>query len=352
MHKKYAAKISIFLISILSCLVLFSCSQSPDNEPDSAENNQKVQLYKTFLGSYTSGTETIVVSENSVSYNGESISLDNLKFFEEFSSDDYPAKKTLYRVDGLNTSRKYIYENIEYPDLRELNKKLPVGAEYEEIEEYQTHAYSDFKHENSKDLFLRLSDSDFLYFKNSNDEKLIQLENYGNKAIDLYKWTVTYDCKGYKDNGNWPDTRIERKKSEEVFYKTESVTTYDVTDFKKQENSSESGDSEGTESITLSGSYTISEANGSGFTFAQDGTWTYRYNSSTTEGTWSVSNGDLTITYSLGGISSTAVFAVSISGDTYTLTGKSGDCTTIITSAFKITNQTAVQDGVVTLVKK
>ena len=102
----------------------------------------------------------------------------------------------------------------------------------------------------------------------------------------------------------------------------------------------------------LISTYTINEANGSTFTFSSDGTWTYEYNSSTTNGTWSVSDGELTITYSLGGYASSAVFTVKVSDNTYTLTGKSGDTTTIVSSAFKITNQNAIQNGVVTLVKK
>lgn len=102
----------------------------------------------------------------------------------------------------------------------------------------------------------------------------------------------------------------------------------------------------------LTGSYTISEANGSTFTFTSDGNWTYKYNSRTTNGTWSVSEGTVTINYSLGGYSSTAVFTVKVSDNQYTLTGKSGDYTTIISSAFMITNQEAMENGVVTLVKQ
>ena len=102
----------------------------------------------------------------------------------------------------------------------------------------------------------------------------------------------------------------------------------------------------------ITGSYTISEANGSTFTFSSGGSWTYNYNSRSKEGTWSVSDGGLTISYSLGGNTSTAVFTVSVSGNTYTLTGKSGDYTTIISSAFMITDQSALENGVVTLVKQ
>ncbi|MDD7015382.1 MAG: hypothetical protein PUI24_10440 [Spirochaetales bacterium] len=105
------------------------------------------------------------------------------------------------------------------------------------------------------------------------------------------------------------------------------------------------------EPVEIAGSYTISEANGSSFTFAEDGNWTYKYSSTTTNGTWSASGRNLTITYSAGGYSASAVFTVSSSGDSYTLTGKSGDFQTIIATAFMITNQTALQKGMVTLEK-
>ena len=101
----------------------------------------------------------------------------------------------------------------------------------------------------------------------------------------------------------------------------------------------------------LTGSYTISEANGSQFTFGDSGTWTYNYNGRTNEGTWSLEGGKVTIEYSNGGITAKAVFAVSVSGNTYTLKGESGDYVTVISSAFMVTDGSAVSDGVVTLVK-
>lgn len=340
------AKITkLFFISI-TFLFTFSCSQNPDDstENDKEEISTKLQSYKSFLGTYYSGYDKIIISENSVSYNGKSISLDNLKTFDEFTSDDYPVKKTLYRVDELNTTWKYIYENTEYSDLGELNKVLPVGAEYEKIEEYQTYAYSNFKHEKSTDLFLKLSDSVFIYFYKSNDEMLIQLENYGTKDIDLYKWTVTYDC---KDNGAYLDTQTVRETSEKVFYKTESVITCDVTDFKKQENSSESGGGE-ENTTTLSGEYTITEASSSTISFS-NGNWTYSYNGKTQSGTYSQSSDEITITYSQGSYTVEGVFTVSKDSGTITLKGKSGDCTAIISSVFMISDSSALQNETVTL---
>lgn len=340
------AKITkLFLISI-TFLFAFSCSQNPDDstENDKEETSAKLQAYNSFFGTYYSGHDTIIVSKNSVSYNGKSISLDNLKTFDEFTSDDYPAKKTLVRVDELNTSWKHIYENTEYPDLGELNKKLPAYAEYETIEEYQTSVYSSFKHWKSNDLFLKLSDSDFLYFYKSDDEMLIQLETYGSKDIDLYKWTVTYDC---KDNGNYADTMTERETSEKVFYQTESVITCDVTDFKKQGNSSESG-SEEENTTTLSGNYTITEASSSTITFS-NGNWTYSYNGKTQSGTYSQNSDEITITYSQGNYAVEGVFSVSKGSGTITLKGKSDDCTAIISSVFMISDSSVLQNETVTL---
>lgn len=340
------AKITkLFLISI-TFLFAFSCSQNPDDstENDKEETSAKLQAYKSFLGTYYSGHDTIIVSENSVSYNGEKISLDNLKTFDEFTSDDYPAKKTLCRVDELNTSWKYIYENTEYPDLGELNKKLPTNGEYEKIEEYQTSVYSIFKHWKSNDLFLKLSDSDFLYFYKSDDEMLIQLETYGSKDIDLYKWTVIYDC---KDNGMYPDKMTEREKPEKVFYKTENVITCDVTEFKKQGSSSESGGVE-ENTTTLSGNYTITEASSSTITFS-NGNWTYSYKGKTQSGTYSQNDGEITIAYSQGSYTVEGVFTVSKDNETITLTGKSDDCTAIISSVFMISDSSALQNKTVTL---
>lgn len=338
----------LFLISI-TFLFSFSCSQNPGNdntENDKEEISAKFQAYKSFLGTYYSGYDTIITSENSVSYNDNKISLDNLKFFDEFTSDDYPAKKTLNREDKVNTSSKYIYENTEYPDLGALNKVLPAYGKYEKIEEYQTDAYSNFKHNRSKDLFLKISDSVFLYFYNYAGEMLIQLETYENKDIDLYKWTVTYDC---KDNGNYPDTMTKRETSEKYFIKTESVITCDVTDFKKQGNSSESGGEE--ETTAISGEYTITEATSSTITFS-NGNWTYAYNGKTQSGTYSQSSDEITITYSQGSYTVEGVFTLSKGNGTITLTGKSGDYTAIISSVFMISDSSALQNGIVTLTEK
>lgn len=341
------AKITKLVLISITFLFSFSCSQNPDDnntENDKEEASLKLQAYKSFLGTYYSGHDTIIVSENSVSYNGEEISLDNLKTFNEFTSDDYPAKKTLYRVDELNTSWKYIYENIEYPDLGELNKKLPIGAKYEEIEEYQTSVYSNFKHWKRNDLFLKLSDSDFLYFYSSNDEMLIQEETYGSTDIDLYKWTVIYDC---KDNGIYLDSRTVRETSEKVFYKTENVITCDVTEFKKQASSSESGGEE-ENTTTLSGEYTITEASSSTITFS-NGNWTYSYNGKTQSGTYSQNSDEITITYSQENYTVEGVFTVSKGSGTITLKGKSGNCTAIISSVFMISDSSALQNETVTL---
>lgn len=126
---------------------------------------------------------------------------------------------------------------------------------------------------------------------------------------------------------------------------------YFYSTYSREDSGSGSGEEPDITEGELTGSYTISEANGSQFTFGDSGTWTYNYNGRTNEGTWSLEGGKVTIEYSNGGITAKAVFAVSVSGDTYTLKGESGDYVTVISSAFMVTDGSAVSDGVVTLVK-
>jgi hypothetical protein len=113
---------------------------------------------------------------------------------------------------------------------------------------------------------------------------------------------------------------------------------------------SDSG-STSTETVTLSGDYTISQANGSTISFS-DGNWTYSYLSSSKSGTYSQSGNELTMNYSAGGYSVSAVFTVAKDGDNVKLTGKSGDYSTIVGSAFMVKDSDALTNGVVTLTAK
>lgn len=131
----------------------------------------------------------------------------------------------------------------------------------------------------------------------------------------------------------------------------DSECIYFYSTYSREDSGSGGGEGPDITEGELTGIYTISEANGSQFTFGDRGTWTYNYNGRTNEGTWSLDGGKVTIEYSNGGITAKAVFAVSVSGDTYTLKGESGDYVTVISSAFMVTDGSAVSDGVVTLVK-
>jgi lipoprotein len=103
--------------------------------------------------------------------------------------------------------------------------------------------------------------------------------------------------------------------------------------------------------VTLSGNYEIKEANGSTFTM-NSGNWTFQYKTQTKNGTYTQSGNELTINYSQGYLNVSAIFTVSKSGETITLTKKSGDATTIISSVFMITDVNAVSNGVVKLAAK
>ena len=103
--------------------------------------------------------------------------------------------------------------------------------------------------------------------------------------------------------------------------------------------------------VALSGNYEIKEANGSTFTM-NSGNWTFQYKTQTKNGTYTQSGNELTINYSQGYLNVSAIFTVSKSGETITLTKKSGDATTIISSVFMITDVNAVSNGVVKLAAK
>ena len=114
------------------------------------------------------------------------------------------------------------------------------------------------------------------------------------------------------------------------------------------DSSSSSDSSASSESVTVSGKYTINQAKGSTINF-DNGNWTFKYNSSSKNGTYSQSNNEITIKYSIGSVNASAIFTVSKDGDNVKLTGKSGDIQTIVASAFMITDSTALSNGIVTL---
>ncbi len=119
--------------------------------------------------------------------------------------------------------------------------------------------------------------------------------------------------------------------------------------YSKVSSSDSSSSSESSsETVTVSGKYTINQAKGSTINFDNDN-WTFKYNSSSKNGTYSQSNNEITIKYSIGSVNASAVFTVSKDGDNVKLTGKSGDIQTIVASAFMITDSTALSNGVVTL---
>lgn len=83
MHKKYAAKISIFLISILSCLFLFSCAdpnnENKNNSNSSNENHPETdsliatkELYSAMKGVWRHNTTLEIQRINSTNYNYDS----------------------------------------------------------------------------------------------------------------------------------------------------------------------------------------------------------------------------------------------------------------------------------------
>ena len=309
MHKKLATQISIFLISILFSLFLFSCA-----EPNNPSADYKTELQNSMSGTwhletyeeYAKGNNTIwpypYGSPETIEISNEYIKFDNY----DVSKWEFPSGTRLVE-DMIN-----IYNN---PNCSGRSKELFFKI----LNEYQIYKKSDLC------MYKYIAPclvQDYCYIKSFCILSLVDDKLY----LLIYESIYPFDYEYYQ-----------------------CIYTQEKKDNSNNDNNNNDNPSD---IIDLIGSYTISEANGSTFTFATDGTWTYKYNSRTSEGTWTFADGELTITYSLGGYSNTAVFTVSVSGDTYTLKGKSGDTTTIIASAFKITDQNAVQNEIVTLVKQ
>lgn len=316
MHKTLATKISIFLISLIFSLFLFSCA-----EPSNPSVDYKIELQNSMTGTWHLETSEEYAKGNNVIYQYPYGSPKTIEISSEYIKiDNIDVSELTSRSSGT----KLVEDMINFynkPNCQERSKELFFKV----LNEYPIYKKSDL-------CMYKYSEPDIIqdyYYITSFcilslvDDKLYLLKysNYTSpygEEYDEYKYYQSIYVREVKDNSN--------------------------NDNNNNDNPSDI--------IDLIGSYTISEANGSTFTFATDGTWTYKYNSRTSEGTWTFADGELTITYSLGGYSNTAVFTVSVSGDTYTLKGKSGDTTTIIASAFKITDQNAVQNEIVTLVKQ
>lgn len=300
MNKKSTTKISILLVSILSCLILFSCAD-PNNDVD--DTPSKEELYKSIIGTW---------------------------IFEE--SDD--GQIYVFNLLITNESIIYIYDSGTYGDTICSYENIATITDMKSVNDNSINPYNNYGPEKEQlaevlNLYPHYKNYDLCYYN---------IHQYSTKMINNFKLFKLEENKLYVLFAN--------------FSTVDDIWKYHENTYKLDKTSSDNNSESSITTSDITGSYTISEANGSTFTFASDGTWSYKYNSSTTEGTWSVSDGELTITYSLGGYSSSAVFSASISGDTYTLTGKSGDYTTIVSSAFKITAQEALENGVVTLVKQ
>lgn len=309
MHKTLVTKISIFLISLIFSLFLFSCA-----EPSNPSVDYKIELQNSMSGTWLLETYDEYAKGNNAIYPYPYGSPETIEISNEY-----------IKFDGSDVSK------WEFPSGTRLVEDM--------INIFNNPNCSG----SSKELFFKI---------------LNEYQIYKKSDLCMYKYIEPNVLQDYCEIDSFCILSLVDDKLYLLIY--ESIYPFDYEYYQciytqeKKDNSNNDNNNNDNPSdiIDLIGSYTISEANGSTFTFATDGTWTYKYNSRTSEGTWTFADGELTITYSLGGYSNTAVFTVSVSGDTYTLKGKSGDTTTIIASAFKITDQNAVQNEIVTLVKQ
>lgn len=120
-----------------------------------------------------------------------------------------------------------------------------------------------------------------------------------------------------------------------------STDTYSV--YTKAESSNNDYSSSYIQDDELKGTYSIEGARESARFKMESGIWTFEYASSSKSGTYSITENDITINYSIGGQSCSAVFTISKTSSGLSLTVKSGDYTTIISSVFMITIQDVLE---------
>ena len=290
MHKKSTTKISIFLISILFSLFLFSCADPNSNCSGSSIENEKTNdvetpSYYAMIGTWINpddNSDTITISEDTVTLSVTAAE----KYISAYHYEPYKLKITEAETVNEEFIQSWKDEirnsEIECNDICYANVKKNNTEYYTWLEKIDIEFSNNLTYF-QKEPSLFFGHFDYIYLWLDNEELNIRYIKHFND--ELHGTEYKYIKKGSGSQNNPSDV------------------------------------------IDLTGS-------------------------STTNGTWSVSDGELTITYSLSGYASSAVFTVKVSDNTYTLTGKSGDTTTIVSSAFKITDQNAIQNGVVTLVKK
>lgn len=188
-------------------------------------------------------------------------------------------------------------------------------------------AISDFE----KTMGINFADSDIVY-SFSSDGTNIKIYKLINN--DLYVMYLN-SCTSVSQHGQSPLKE---------YYHFQKITNTDSS-------TDDTGTDKKDDTVVLSGKYNITEASSSTITF-NNSTWTYSYNGRTKTGSYSQTDDELTMNFTQNSITAEAVFTVSKSDDEITLTAKSGDYTTIITSAFMITDTNAVQNGIVTLKTK
>lgn len=288
MNRMSAAAKLLFLFSLTSLIFLFSCKQPGNPAGDGAGTVSPRELYSEMLGTWI--------------------------------NDKDPEDVIVLDETGCD-----FVKDAGFRGKTEIKELTTFGNGFGKGQDSLKNVVKS-KKEFSK---FRSSDACFYYYASNNydnyDEYFMALKLEDSKLLVLYY--------------------------EHIAFGTDSNEDYLFLTYSREDSGSGGGGGPDITEGELTGSYTISEANSSQFTFGDSGTWTYNYNGRTNEGTWSLDGGKVTIEYSNGGITAKAVFAVSVSGDTYTLKGESGDYATVISSVFMVTDGSAVSDGVVTLVK-
>lgn len=360
--KKFFLPITLILFLIFTFSFTSCQTDSSDSETETSDNTLELFQanikniqgeYKIVLDDCSCWLPIVTDDDN-----------EDIKYYKQKSIDNDDFKFT-YTSLSVNGSHDLSYQ---INDIIKLNK----SDNYENNKKY----LNLIPFSNMSDVYKKIKDETFTIYNTSDTagEHNLEISEIVNKEVDACK-ILKSAIKNFEETMGikFADSDIVLRNGSTRFYKLINNDLYAlyITDgsvsqygqapvkeyyhYQKITNTDSSTDDTGTDkkddTVVLSGKYNITEASSSTITF-NNSTWTYSYNGRTKTGSYSQTDDELTMNFTQNSITAEAVFTVSKSDDEITLTAKSGDYTTIITSAFMITDTNAVQNGIVTLKTK
>ena len=389
------------LFLIMTGAVFISCNNI--NEGPDKNNTTTNTIDERYIGTYkTNNNDVLIVTKDSVSFNGTSYSINDIKSPAELK-DEYPCKFVytrssqdngsgiVWRIDDWSSGepilvdeysdpedcRTYQYRDVIYSE-EEWNQKtqkldfnehdfyfLKINVNLDCISANRKHA----KDDNRKSL-IKVDENKYIFLGYSS----IELEIYENKSIDLYKTKTVYQFRGYISDNKfqeyttkgdkvydlYKEDDLERRTTgekdwlEKTFdepYKTVERLSCTSVYFNRQiekvdddDNKSDDENINSDEDISVAGKYTFANATPpqmNGSISLSDGKWSYSGEKSSpaaSSGTYTVSKNKITVKWNASGNEVSETFTITESGSESTWKSDNSGVSTFFSMLFGVMN--------------